>query len=379
MTRKLLLALAARLAVAVLVASVGLAGCSNSTTPAQDVILPDTPVGPDIPMLPDIPVTPDTNPTDVPQPDDIPQPTDTPIDLPPPPDLPPPVDMPDPDLNVDMASGEICDNGSDDDGDGFTDCQDRECSGANSGTPAANCDRGTVKIQDIQDGTTPSGMATVSKVFVTALRVSGTNGRQLYVQEAAGETTAGHTYPEYAGIAVFIPDSASGNFPNLGTIAVGDCVTIKGVIEEFRKATQLTFIQTLTKETSGCGTAPTASVISFADIASDTNADMGGRQPGANAERYEGVLVAVEKVIATSATSAAAADGGGARNSFFVSDGTDASLFIDNFLFTPRGPITYGGGTFVAETDVFSTITGIYNENDNGYFLAPRDENDITP
>src|SRR5262249_22927341 len=127
-------------------------------------------------------------------------------------------------------------------------------------------------IQDVEDGTVPSGTAvTLDKVFVTSVRQM--SNADLTLQEPQGVTQAGGTYPAFAGVGLHVSPSEVTTF-NIGTIVVGDCVTVSGTPSEFHSNTELNTITAFAKVT-GCGTAPTpmdvdvAQTVHFADIATD--------------------------------------------------------------------------------------------------------------
>lgn len=265
------------------------------------------------------------------------------------------VDCQDFTCDADPACAEDCANGLDDDGDTRADCADGGC----AADPA--CDAGVVSIQDIQDGTVGAGaVATIDDVIVTVVD-AGDSGVSLFLQEPDGVTTGSHTYPEYAGMSFYVGSSFVATFPDLGTIAVGDCVTTKGEVSEREGGTQLFFISEFAKST-GCGAAPTPVVVPLADIATDTDPDTANDQAGIRAEAFEGVLVEVQNV-----TVSAAPDTNG---NFKVSAGGDETLLISDFLLTSTPNVT--------ASQTFASIRGVFNQY-FGYSLQPRASTDLTP
>lgn len=265
------------------------------------------------------------------------------------------VDCQDFTCDLDPACAEDCSNGLDDDGDTRADCADNGC----AADPA--CDAGIVAIQDIQDGTVGVGaVATLDNVIVTVVD-AGTSGVSLFLQEPDGVTSGGHTYPEYAGIGFYVGSTFVADFPDLGSIAVGDCVTTKGEVTEREGGTQLFFISEFAKST-GCGSAPTPAVVPLADIATDTDPAAANDQAGARAEMFEGVLVEVQDVTATAAPDT--------NGNFKVSAGGDETLLVSDFLLDSTPNVT--------ASQSFSSIKGVFNQF-FGYSLQPRSASDLTP
>jgi hypothetical protein len=251
---------------------------------------------------------------------------------------------------------------------------------------AGNMDAGAVDagpinvhIQDIQDGTVPRGaQATVTGEFVTGMLMNVGGSYDLFIQEASGRTTPGHTYPEFAGMGVQLSRAEAAQFPDVQTLAQDACVTVTGTVSESASdpaqdvgTTQLSLITAFTK-VSGCGDAPVAAGVSFSDIATDTDTATAGNQPGPKAERYEGVLVTISSVLAVTAVSAPR---------FNVSPAVQTSTMeIDSFLMGGTS-FSYAAGTS------FSTITGVYSQANRGmqnslvvYHLTPRNAADlVTP
>lgn len=227
-------------------------------------------------------------------------------------------------------------------------------------------------IQELQDGTVPTGAAaTIDKVFVTALRITPSGNLLAFVQEPDGVTTGGHTYPEYAGVQLFIATAEVAQFPGLEAIQIGDCITLTGSTLEFQDDTELVTPTAFALEAPGsCGAAPTplvipAGALDFDALATDTDAVTAGDQPGASAERYEGVMVRMTGVTAPVGTDAISGEfrvvktGGGA-----------ATLAIGKFVYTDGGPVPATAG------QAFASITGVYAQRMN-YQLLPRTAADL--
>lgn len=235
----------------------------------------------------------------------------------------------------------------------------------------AGCPLTPRPIQELQDGTVGEGVAVaVDKVFVTGLRLTAAGSVLAFVQEPDGVTTGGHTYPEFAGVQLFVAPAEAAMFPGLGTLQVGDCISIAGATLEFQSDTEIVTPTAFRVEPAGtCGTAPTplvlpAGAVNFDALATDTDPATGGEQPGASAETYEGVLLKVNGVTAVAATDGAGVfrvtrNGGGA-----------ATLEIGWFMYPAGGPVPATAG------QVFTSITGVYAQR-NVFQLLPRGPADM--
>ena len=262
-----------------------------------------------------------------------------------------------------VAAGNCCSDGIDNDGNTFTDCEDFACSGdATHPADPACVVAGAVSIQDVQDGTHgPGTTVTIDSVVVTGVKVAGSGNVTLFVQEPDGVTTAGHTYPEFAGVGLFIKSTDVATFPDVNGIAIGDCVTVTGKITEFQGQTQLSFI-TAFATSGGCGADPTPVVEDVAAVGDS----------GPDAEKYEGALVTVNDVTVSTAST-------GNSGSFEVTaTGGADTLFISGFLLATPPAETVG--------DHFASITGVLTEFDNvtdpanpivQYNLEPRIAGDL--
>ncbi len=230
----------------------------------------------------------------------------------------------------------------------------------------------TRSIQEIQDGTVATGTAvTVDKVFVTALRITAPGNLLGFVQEPDGVATGGHTYPQYAGLQLFMSTLEVAQFPGLSTLQIGDCISLTASTLEFQDNTELVTPTAFTREPAGaCGTAPTplvipAGAVDFNALATDVDAVAAGDQPGASAEIYEGVLVRVTGVTAPLATDATSGEfrvvktGAGA-----------ATLVVGKFVYTDGGPVPATAG------QAFTSITGVFAQRMN-FQLLPRTVPDL--
>ena len=227
-------------------------------------------------------------------------------------------------------------------------------------------------IQELQDGTVPTGAAaTIDKVFVTALRITPPGNLLAFVQEPDGVTTGGHTYPQYAGVQLFISTAEVAQFPGVEAIQIGDCITLTGNTLEFQDDTELVTPTAFTLEPAGsCGTAPTPLVIptgalTFDALATDTDDVTAGDQPGASAEIYEGVLMRVTNVTAPAAT-----DGTTGEFRVVKTAGGAGSLAIRAFVYPNAGPVPATAG------QAFASITGVYAQRMN-FQLLPRTAADL--
>jgi hypothetical protein len=218
-----------------------------------------------------------------------------------------------------------------------------------------------VPIQRIQDGTVAAGQtATVEKVFVTAFRQTMGGELSFIVQEPQGDTQPPHVYPDYAGLSVFIRvDGGSATPP-----AVGDCVDVTGVVEEFQGRTQLAG-GSFAKATN-CGTFPAPMEIpslraSFADVATDSDPSAPDNQPGAKAEVFESVLVRVTAVRVLSAPTTFRFDIAQQASP------SGAMLIVQGIYHSQNPPVGQD----------YAAITGIMSDASGEYRLLPRSAADF--
>jgi hypothetical protein len=332
------------LALALIVAgTMGMIGCGNSNPqPFSDALF-----GNDVPMQHDLPPV-----LDLPrmQGHDLPSGSDLPgVDAPVGVDQPQPVDQgtgqdAGPDVAIDTAGTDV-----------LTGDAPGPDVAPDLAPPADAVNVGTVMIQDVQDGTVAHGdTVTLAMKIVTGVSVNSRGTTNLYIQEPQGQTTAGHTYPEFAGVNVFFLATEAPNFPDLQGLALGDCISVSGTLGEFPSnpsadvgTTEIATPTAFSKQT-GCGAAPTPFVVNFADIATTSNV------AGPKAETYEGVLVTLQNV---QVTGTAAANG---KNFTVSTNGTTTStVTIDSFLL--------GGGNFSFPAhQSFSSITGVLSQINTG-------------
>jgi hypothetical protein len=254
-----------------------------------------------------------------------------------------------------------CTDGIDNDFNGFIDCADFGCS---QNPNVTVCVGGVVQIQQIQGPATDAGHiadgagATVEQVFVTAVRKDANNTLRVWVQEPDGETTPEHVYPEFAGILVFANATVGAT---ITTPAVGDCVSIDGVVDEFQGLTELVVANAAGFTVAqNCGTAPTPTVVNLADIATDIDAVTAGDQPGPKAENFESVLVTVQNV-----TIAVIDQFGEFR---LAAQGVNGiNLSTDDFLFLVTPVLN----------NTFTSFSGVIDFAFNHFRLLPRNAADV--
>jgi hypothetical protein len=244
-----------------------------------------------------------------------------------------------------------------------------DASGGSSGSPPEDAgdaapDSGggnAVPIQRIQDGTVAAGQtARVEKVFVTAFRQTVGGELSFIVQEPQGDTQPPHIYPDYAGLSVFIRVDGGSVTPP----AVGDCVDVTGLVEEFQGRTQLTD-GSFAKATN-CGTFPAPMEIpslraSFADVATDSDSSAPDNQPGAKAEVFESVLVRVSAVRVLSAPSTFRFDIAQQASP------SGAMLIVQGVYHSQNPPVGQN----------YAAITGIMSDASGEYRLLPRSAADF--
>jgi DNA/RNA endonuclease YhcR with UshA esterase domain len=195
-----------------------------------------------------------------------------------------------------------------------------------------------VTIGDIQQGDVASGDNVIlTDVIVTSpLTFDGTG---FFVEEAAGG--------EYSGIFVYNYNGAT----DPAVVAVGDVVTITGGFSEFNGCSEVTIDASTAVEVTSSGAAvPTP--VAIADASTIATG-------GADAEKYEGVLVTVSGLTVTTAVNT--------YGEIVVNDSLMVgSMFLDAFLEPAVG-------------DTYTSITGPLHYSYDNFKLEPRDDADLVP
>jgi hypothetical protein len=228
----------------------------------------------------------------------------------------------------------LCDDGMDNDYDGFPDCADYSCDKPTGDETL--CDKATTVVEIQNETFDPAtGRAVLSGAVITAIGAGG-----FWVQDAAN-------FGEYNGLFVY---------GDVGSAAVGESYDLKGRIGEFHSVTQMSTIDDLGSATAvGDETATTSTI---------------GTLVGADAEKWEGVLVTVENVSVSMAADPDPMTG--THGQFVVTDGSD-TLYVDDYVFSEA--------EVGADMNDCLTITGLMHFNDaddpQHVTLLPRDAGDI--
>lgn len=210
-----------------------------------------------------------------------------------------------------------------------------------------------------------AGGATIvlQPAYVTAFRTSGSGGAFLTMYLEVPPALNGNAdYPRLSALKTF--GNSSGGIP-----AVGDCVIVEGLIGRFNGATQISSA-TWTPETGAtCGDVPITAyaVPSVAAVATDTDPNTAGNQPGATAEGLESVLIKLSSPYVLNSNG-----GVGAFQISDVANGATGYLSVAQFIYQYNS---------VASTQLTS-VTGILDEFDpsvgvTGFQLLPRSAADI--
>ncbi|MCA9678155.1 MAG: hypothetical protein H6709_21545 [Kofleriaceae bacterium] len=228
-----------------------------------------------------------------------------------------------------------CDNGIDDDADGFADCADFSC----QVLPACQTD---TTVSDVQMGTV-SGAVTLSGVVITAI---SKDGKHLWVADDPAAAA-------YNGVYVY---RGSGAAVLTGEFVIGATVDVHGTVSEYdpnNTGNPLTEILAYSDQggavtfVSAPGTAPTPITNQTAATLADFT----------NGEPYEGVLVQLANMKVTVVTTS------GQRRT--LSDGTNTIVMDDD---------AYDYQTAYPVDTCFATITGVMTTNtfDNERRILPR-------
>ena len=195
----------------------------------------------------------------------------------------------------------------------------------------------TFTIYELQDESNPSHpMAltpvTLSDVYVTAVDLSGNNGRSFWVQEASGGP--------YSGIYVFNKDQL-----DISGMEIGSRVSLTGIYKEYSGVSEveLTSVEIMTSQIL-----PTPLVVNSSDISTT----------GSQGEAYEGVLVRIENVVVVDM---------GEFGEFRV----NGNLIVDDEIFRYE-PVPDVGATYTA-------ITGVLHFSFDQFKLLPRISEDLVP
>ena len=247
------------------------------------------------------------------------------------------------DTECESSAGDIDGDGvaNDDDNcprDGNADQSDRDADGIgdvcddcpDESSPDGAC---TTTIQALRDPTDPDhpeegAVVTISGAVVTGVR----DGAGFFVQDPS--------VSEYGGVYVF-DEGATG-------VSVGDVVTATGTYDEYYDMTELAYA---TATVTGADTVPDPIPVDACDVATG----------GADAERYESMLLVVSDVSVTNANPDDPSD----YDEFEVA----GCLRVDDFLYDALDQPVEG-------TD-YTSITGVLNYSFSNFKLAPRDAEDL--
>jgi hypothetical protein len=226
-----------------------------------------------------------------------------------------------------------CDDGEDNDLNGFADCADHGCQ--DDATTGPDCTV-TTSVVGIRDGTykPEEGKASLTGAVVTAV-----NNNDFWIQDPGGAT-------ENNGLFVFQPGDEEGTIP-----AVGDVIDITGRTASSRGILQLGFIEFAVTDS---GVEPIAVEADPADL----------RDNGTTGEKFEGMLVTIADVPVVSA------DEGFGQWSIGLAA---TKLLVDDFIVDILEDIT------LANDDCLTSVTGVMHRNtiDDHPVLLPRALDDV--
>lgn len=169
--------------------------------------------------------------------------------------------------------------------------------------------------------------------------VAGSVSANMAYLQVPSDANGSSDYPLYSGIRIF----GAGATTPVG----GNCVLVRGTITQIFASIQLSSPQVTQLATSSCSTAIVASLVSLADIATDSNSGTAGDQIGPLANALGGVLVRIAPSYVVSLNETGVA--------FRVTPSTmpGPTLGIGNRLYTPTATL---GQTFQNITGVSDQI-----------------------
>jgi predicted extracellular nuclease len=225
-------------------------------------------------------------------------------------------------------TADLCDNGVDDDRDGFVDCDDLDCGSA------ATCVSSTT-LADIRSGAVSSGQV----VAVTDLVVTAVSPRLklVWVQQLGASE----------GIAVYRPTVDDGA-RRLEDVAVGERVDVRGTVTEFHGLTELTRASLV-----GRGAAAEAPLPAYID-------DPAQLVDAAAAEAYESVLVELQRVQVRTTPD---------RHGEWTVGSAEAEVRVDDAIYAPA-PAPAVGTCAVR-------LVGVLHYAFNSFRILPRSPEDL--
>ncbi|MBA3452203.1 MAG: lamin tail domain-containing protein, partial [Deltaproteobacteria bacterium] len=228
--------------------------------------------------------------------------------------------------NADQADG---------DNDGKGDACDACPTESNPG--AAGC---ATTIYKIKNGMTPVGTAVhVVNALVTG---KGTNG--FFVQVKVGDP--GYLGADHSGLFVYTGTMA----PTLANVTVGARVTIDGTVTLFQGQTELDGVTAVVVTAAGPEAVPAPIAVTYADV----------KTGGPRALTLEGVIVSLPGASVTALNAM--------FGEFTVTDTTNNSLIVDDFLFVPPTPVV---------GQMYSALSGILTLRQSVSKLEVRSASDL--
>jgi len=237
------------------------------------------------------------------------------------------------------AEEAVCDNGVDDDADGFEDCADFACFVADAADTGPNlCADDTATVIKAQDGTSIA-FGEVIEIDSALVTARNRDWDEIWIQDSG--STADHNGLH---VEAFRPVLADGKLP--GTVVEGKKVKVVGLLRESYGETVLTNA-TVVVQTGN----PPLSYRTAVDLTKFANVE--------DAASYEGQLVELTDVTVKSV---------GMYGQYTVTKG-GGDLVVDDTLFS------YDLPTADACLDLKGVI--LRNTYDDFYYLAPRSASDV--
>jgi hypothetical protein len=218
-----------------------------------------------------------------------------------------------------------------------------------------------MSIYELRTSSSVGTKVTVRDATVTGVITVGNGDVRIYIQDdPEASRTENEAFPENSGVLVYIANDDETPPPD--GLEVGRCLSVTGEVIEFQGTTEIGYVEAAEVDVT-CNRNVTPTTVPLLFVATDTDSDQAGFQPGPLADEYQSLLVTVEDLAVVSASRT------GDYTVGPIGDDT-ATLIISDFL---AGTGTLGVHDVGTE---FAEITGFLGSFNNVH-LEPRSATDL--